>query len=681
MKQTSIDTSMLPNVWLTWETTKDTFWLDCKTGEKQNKKPDVEFKSRYARITDNVYMNSGSRPYYAYAKYHEDIDMLEMAAVTLPTTRKEEPKEWEYAGDIFFLTKDKILYNYNGIPQTSYINLYRNHCAYNLKDFFATYARLNCMPGVIDEFKKFLGSDSYTIGNGKSVDIKYSWHIQEWFNKKTTGKIKGKGKESKLVDKLTSIPLSDTSFFAEKYPVKELDTSTQYYKEYVTGLVYFERLSDGWSVLRMFDRPVNGNLTERERMYIHDDGANRMAAPYNGVWMPSSQHTSWNCGNYYFPNKHYAIEQCKRIKYVLPVVEDMENTRQFVNCLISSLRFPEIEQFAKLGYNDFARQIAKSTTQKADMTRHFGGYYNAKNKNLLKKVGLTKYQFDKHMSRHGGYYYSSGCVLSEMREFFGDDFAHLDNATFDKYYDAFDAMNNLSYSGNNFKARCNNLDLDYKKFIKNMVRLSANHPNIYQIVMDVMTTYRYLNAGTEPAINWYFDSYSDVVRTHDALIALRTQQDAERRSYWDKSAAERMRLEEEKRKKTDKDRKQYEYEDDNFIIRLPKDGAEITNEGIKQRICIGGYVSRHSLGQTNLFFIRKKSEPDTPFYAIEMSNQKNVIQIHGYCNKWLGNDPEVIPTVVRWLRKNNIKCDEKILTCMATGYGSIDRHCKMPVVD
>jgi hypothetical protein len=142
-----------------------------------------------------------------------------------------------------------------------------------------------------------------------------------------------------------------------------------------------------------------------------------------------------------------------------------------------------------------------------------------------------------------------------------------------------------------------------------------------------------------------------------------------------------MKKEEEKRKKMDKERQKMNYEDDNFIIRLPKDGAEITTEGSVQRICIGGYVSRHSLGHTNLFFLRKKSEPDKPFYAIEMNNDKSIVQIHGYCNKWLGNNPEAIPTVVRWLRQNGIRCSEHILTCTATGYSGTNNHCAMPKVD
>jgi hypothetical protein len=145
--------------------------------------------------------------------------------------------------------------------------------------------------------------------------------------------------------------------------------------------------------------------------------------------------------------------------------------------------------------------------------------------------------------------------------------------------------------------------------------------------------------------------------------------------------AERRKKDDEKRKKVDEGRKHYEYEDDNFIIRLPKDVYEIIREGTMQSICIGGYTNSHSEGRTNLFFLRRKDAESLPFYAIEMDNNKRIVQIHGSCNKWLGNNPEAIPTVVRWLRKHGITCDDKILTCTARGYGRTNEYITMPIVD
>ena len=306
MKRTSIDASLLPNMWLWWETSKGRFWLNCKTGKKQDTLPEEKFDRKYAVDAKNIIINSGSKYYRAYAKYHKDIDMLEFAAVTIPTTRKEEPKEWKYAGDVFFLSKDKKICDSNGnLKDTFY--LYDNHSTRAASYLLSMFTRLSWNHNMIEEFKKFIGSDTYTIGSGRVIAIEYAWHIQDWFNKHTTGKPKGKGKAHNLVDKLTAIELSDTSLFDEKYPVTEIaDEYYSYYKKYCTGIVYFERLTDGWSVLRMFDRPVSrmgGVLTERERMYIHDNGENRLATPCNGTWIPSRQNNPWSASAYRFVNK------------------------------------------------------------------------------------------------------------------------------------------------------------------------------------------------------------------------------------------------------------------------------------------------------------------------------------------------------------------------------------------
>lgn len=671
MKKTTIDTSLLPNVWLVWETTKGNFWLNCQTGEKTDLVPDVDFSWKNK---NDILINSGSHPYRAYLKYHSDIDMLEIAAVTIPTTRKEEVKEWKYAGDKYFVKKDKTVLNENGDVCNGPFNLYQYHTARNFKDFLGMFHRLGYKYGIMSEFHKFLGSTDYTIGNGRVVDAQYTWHIQDWYVKKQNRPTNGK--QQKLVNTLTDIPLSDVSDFAKRYPVITEQADRWYNSTIISNILYFERMEDGWSVLRMLKR--NGDeVVESERMYLHDDGTNRIATKTKNGWIPAKQFRD-SYGSYFqFVNKDEAMEKCNRIKYIVPLFES--DSKNIKRQLMVALRFPEVEQFIKLGYKDLAIRIANSTTPAADLRHEFGEYYNEKETNLLRKVGMTKAQMDKHLNgRSRNRYWYHGSALGDMRAFFGNDLSHIDINTFNKYYEAFTTIRNQAYGIHQY---IESLDLDYRKFIKNAIRLNEkSQTNIFSMIRDTMSSYCRLNNGTQPAIDWYFNAYSDIVRAHDALDALARAQAQERQAMWNMEAAERLKKEEEKRKKIDENRKKYEYEDDNYIIRLPADGKEIVSEGNLQRICIGGYVSRHSLGETNLFFIREKSAPDTPFYAIEMRNN-TIVQIHGRCNKWLGCNPEVIPTVVRWLRKNKIKCDEKILTCASTGYCAINQYVPMPVVD
>lgn len=694
MRNYALDTKMLPKVWVTWASTKDgrfnkRYWLNCQTGKKKDKpeswmiytsEGDVTTYgwrgehnfgiTYYTQHNDNIWIASNSKPRYAYAKYHKDIDRLEIAVVGINTSRKEEKRTWEFISNRFFIGKDKTIIDQFGLPISYSVNVYDYHTAWSPKELLSMILRLNPSKYFVDEFKKFIGGNSFTIGNGTSVDVEYSYHLQRWYE--TSQKVRGKGKQQKLTDMLTALPLMDSSDFAEKYPVREEPTGNWYGE--LINFVHFERVNNEWCVLRAFHRDKDGNIDERWRMYVGDNGTNRIVAPSKEGWVPSKQtHTKYN--RFFFANADEATDKCNRIKYVLNAMGDVER-REEVDFLITTLRFPEIEQLIKLGYPQAAHSIINSNTPKADLRHIFGGYFNEKEKNILRKVGLTKAQLDYYMPKTG---LRVASALEAMRKMFGNDLSYLDINSFEKYYDGHLRICETFWRG--LGPAIMGLNLDEMRFFKNLVRLGEKRENVFHIAHDTLNSYRALTIGTEPEIDWYFADYSDLIRAHDAVIELKRIQDEERRAMWDMKAAERRKKEEEKRIKVDKERKQYEYEDDNYIIRLPKDSNEIVREGSSQHICISGYTGRHAFGETNLFFLREKSESDAPFYAIEMDNNKSIVQIHGFGNKWLGNDPEAIPTVVRWLRKHGIHCDETILTCKAKGYSSCNDYVPMPVVD
>ena len=166
----------------------------------------------------------------------------------------------------------------------------------------------------------------------------------------------------------------------------------------------------------------------------------------------------------------------------------------------------------------------------------------------------------------------------------------------------------------------------------------------------------------------------------------------EQRRNWVERYEEQKRKEREQRAKLNKVkiefRKTLEFEDKDYLIRLPVDKNEIIKEGMELHHCVGGYAERHETGDTTIMFLRKKSEPDKPFYTIEVGievltdtvSELRISQIHGFGNRWMGNDPEAIPTVVRWLRQNGIECDRAILTSTSTQYGMGRNFIKMPEV-
>lgn len=80
-------------------------------------------------------------------------------------------------------------------------------------------------------------------------------------------------------------------------------------------------------------------------------------------------------------------------------------------------------------------------------------------------------------------------------------------------------------------------------------------------------------------------------------------------------------------------------------IRMEPFGSpeEIIREGAKLDICIGSYVKNYANGGTILLKLRKKSDPDTPWHAVEFEKTgRALVQCRGYRNKtW----PEDAPLV------------------------------------
>jgi hypothetical protein len=692
-KNPAPDQSLLPEAWLFWDTAREgRVYLNCHTGQKHKKLPeDASLRLTWTSMKNNTICTySGADLRYAYCKYHSKEQLLELSVVEMSTRRTDGPRKWEYAKDSerYFLDISKNIYDKNGRKEDNRFYGYTWHEPWGFHNYISMLDRLNYNDNFFSEFKKLIGMDSVVVGNGRCLKFEYLHQIKEWYLSKRAGKTNGKAQ--KLLDEVTSLPHSDVSDICKRYPVKEYKPVGYSWARRIANVVYFERLNDTWSVLRWCDRKVNDESFESYRVYISEKGDCKMAK-INDLkeWVPAqNKRDTWYSAATIVNFDDMA--KCKRLSYIMPMLKEIDETKQLPH-IVSIIRFPEVEKLYKMGYKDFAETLLSDYTVNANIKNTFGKV-NKKAKTIYGEFGLNKYQFDKYINAcnieydynsryelYGSHY--KNCIVN-LKTIFGDDISHMDNDTFDKLLLCIARIHKYKNWRRNMLTNINDLHIDAERFLKNLARLSEKHgESEVRLVRDTMDLYTGISEASRPEIDWIFDSHSDIVRVHDALTEIKRIEDAERRALWDMDAAERRKKEDEKRKKIDEKRQQYEYEEDEYIIRLPKDCNEIVDEGVRQHICIGGYTSSHSNGSTNLFFLRKKSESNIPFYAIEMNNDKKIVQIHGFGNKWLGNDPEAIPTVVRWLRKNDITCDKKILLCTAKGYGSNAQYIEMPVVD
>jgi len=78
----------------------------------------------------------------------------------------------------------------------------------------------------------------------------------------------------------------------------------------------------------------------------------------------------------------------------------------------------------------------------------------------------------------------------------------------------------------------------------------------------------------------------------------------------------------------------YGVEDEECFVRAPRDAAEIIREGHAMHHCVGGkqYTEKMVKGESYILFIRKKSEPEKPWYTMEIKADHTVIQVRGFAN-------------------------------------------------
>ena len=98
--------------------------------------------------------------------------------------------------------------------------------------------------------------------------------------------------------------------------------------------------------------------------------------------------------------------------------------------------------------------------------------------------------------------------------------------------------------------------------------------------------------------------------------------------------------------------KRYGFESDKFFIRAPSSSREIVEEGKRLNHCVGRYAEKHATGKTTILFMRRKSDPFTPTWTIEMHG-KYLVQVQGSGNafgyKPSGDAKEFMDRWLEWV--------------------------------
>lgn len=113
---------------------------------------------------------------------------------------------------------------------------------------------------------------------------------------------------------------------------------------------------------------------------------------------------------------------------------------------------------------------------------------------------------------------------------------------------------------------------------------------------------------------------------------------------------EKNKADQEKFQKAVEKLEKFAWSEGEFFIRPAREQMELTAEGKALHHCVGGYIRDMAEGETAIFFLRKASEPDKPFYTLELQ-KKRVIQCRTEHNASYDRNPDVKNFVDMWMEK------------------------------
>lgn len=190
--------------------------------------------------------------------------------------------------------------------------------------------------------------------------------------------------------------------------------------------------------------------------------------------------------------------------------------------------------------------------------------------------------------------------------------------------------------------------------------LMSKFPNLAQIVKDSVNTAVEINQALPatskkiPTLKSGLETAEDIREWHNDLIETMNHINFERQRYWAMKEKERYELLQERFDKQQKTWAKYLMEDYGYKIVAPSSAADLSIEGMSLHHCVKSYIEPVANGHTVILFIRESSNPDVPYFTLEVLDGK-IRQVHGdrNCNVEKGSDLEKF--VRAFATKNNLE--------------------------
>lgn len=102
----------------------------------------------------------------------------------------------------------------------------------------------------------------------------------------------------------------------------------------------------------------------------------------------------------------------------------------------------------------------------------------------------------------------------------------------------------------------------------------------------------------------------------------------------------------------------FEFETEDYFIRVPRRASDITNEGRFQHHCVGAsdnYLSKMAKGTSYILFLRKKAMPERAYYTLEVKYDGSILQNRSMYNRQ-PNIEKINEVLGTWTKEIEKRC-------------------------
>lgn len=278
------------------------------------------------------------------------------------------------------------------------------------------------------------------------------------------------------------------------------------------------------------------------------------------------------------------------------------------NYMAMEKKYPVIEMLAKIGMMRLAEDILKRTHLYKRMEIKIKGQHME----LAKRLGIDRQRLDR-LRRMG-----EGCTLEA-----------LEWMKLEKMQDTIWPDEMIKEFGEN---RIQMSDLGYldppvAPYIKKVWKYLKKQAEMAdESIWQINNTWRdYVNMADRLRMDTKKECIlmpKDLAAAHDEVVELLQKGEMEKE-------ADEIRKKWKKVEKILSGLKKFNYEDHEFLVRAPEDILDIVREGRILRHCVHScsfYFDRIEDHETYLFFLRRKKNPDRPWYTLEVEAGGNIRQ-------------------------------------------------------